>query len=1242
MARYEYIRPGNEDEFEDFCVRFYRQSLKRSGLVRYGKRGERQDGIDIIDQLCLKPLIAIQCKRHEPTKTIPPQEIKDEVSKVESSSQSVDHYIIATTARKSTNAQNTVQQLNQRSDESRQFKVEIHFWEDIYTRLNEFGRTIADFIFDGKRSDEEFLKPVQCDAGSYATADSANEAGELYSEIDTLFKDRRLEAAEHDISKLADPEQDSTLSTRRRYAILRLRAKLALEQLQFDEAARLFTLAYETCPELQQARQNRVLALSLSGEQKQAFVEAERFIRDGIETAFLISLLINNSSVSTDLSPHQDAINKYISSAEDVNVAIAHRYLAWDQPKPAIDAAQRAIDVAPKSAHALFARGMVAHHSALQGDWQHRNENLTDAIRYYSEAITAAERDKYSGLLPEIYFNRGRVNAVVGDLNQAVQDYRSAVRVSERPSLYAEAAVSFFLHILDYNSAREMLPILDATSDEAAFFTAVTEYYHAPYEKKKDYIIALASLAGREFNRATEARIFCVQWAIDLKDFPLARQCVPESFFKRQPFQGNTLLGWIELEDGNKERARENAALALDSSSRAAHQQEIAFLARLLVRLEEDDKALPLLERVATPGVLDDDCKQLIECAQRLNRHDTLLRICAELRQTNRQDNLIRKLEVQLLSNYAPDRAFDLVKQFVQYDEPYFSVVSNYLAVRLGKIDEVNFDNKILPSPNDFEPDEAYLVVTPYIEVGRYRDALEYLYQQLRMHFTEAHAHGQYIWYWLTYGKKANIPIHLEFVDEQSAVRLNSLTTGESRWVIAEDRQPDLARNEYSCSTSVVQTLVGKQIGDIVDLCGPSVQPQEERVVEVQTKYVCLFQDVLSNFQRRFPDVGAIQSMHLGSKENFDPSPLIENLGMRRQHVEEVTAFYHTNLCSLHFLSSQLGINERQLIIGLTDHDERFVRCVECSPQQYSEAAEAGFDTNKVVLDLSAIVTVSRLNAWSQLDKEREYLVSRATSDRIAEWLHLTETGSQPTAYSYLSDNGKIIIQEVTQEQLQNDRNEIQTIVTEVGALSAVKSSFALAKLDPIRREQYIRVCGLHTIESVILARDENALLWTDDLFVGVLAEADFGVKRIWTQLAFKVLENAGRIGGDIYSEITAKLAAWNYVATIWNPLDVISAGNLCDWDVSRWPLKQCIRLIGTCPLPPLSKARIALEVFRLLRRSACSELRQSPIVQAVLDALGNTNTVVWMRQNLDQYFRIDVSSAEFMKLELAYWLRLR
>ena len=76
LMRYRYPQPGNDDEFEDFCVRYYRHLLKRSGLVRYAKRGEEQDGIDIIDQLAPKPLVAIQCKLHEPHKTIRPQEIQ--------------------------------------------------------------------------------------------------------------------------------------------------------------------------------------------------------------------------------------------------------------------------------------------------------------------------------------------------------------------------------------------------------------------------------------------------------------------------------------------------------------------------------------------------------------------------------------------------------------------------------------------------------------------------------------------------------------------------------------------------------------------------------------------------------------------------------------------------------------------------------------------------------------------------------------------------------------------------------------------------------------------------------------------------------------------------------------------------------------------------------------------------------------------------------------------------------------
>ena len=235
-----------------------------------------------------------------------------------------------------------------------------------------------------------------------------------------------------------------------------------------------------------------------------------------------------------------------------------------------------------------------------------------------------------------------------------------------------------------------------------------------------------------------------------------------------------------------------------------------------------------------------------------------------------------------------------------------------------------------------------------------------------------------------------------------------------------------------------------------------------------------------------------------------------------------------------------------------------------------------------------------------------------------------------------------MILQNVTEEYLEHERNEVSNIVAKVSTLCVVKDSDSLADFDPKRRKQYVEICGLPSLGSVSIAKEEGALLWTDDLFVAVLGELDFGVKRVWTQLVFKTLEHRGRLDSNVCSEMTAKLSAWNYISTIWHVRDLIAAGNLCDWDANAWPLKQCIQLIGKCPFPLPKKARLAMEFFRLLRRSDCISLKQSPVIQSVLDAVGNSRAVEWMLQRLDSFFKIDFPSAEFLKVELLYWLRLR
>lgn len=1240
--RYTYPQPANDDEFEDFCVRFYRHLLKRDGLVRYGKRGERQHGIDVIDQQRMSPLFAIQCKQRESTKTLRPKEIKDEVSDAETSPLQIDHYIIATTAKKSRHAQNAVLKLNERSKESRPFVVEIHFWEEICTYLNEFGRAIADFILSGERVLPRTGDDITSHLGAVSTSPIVADVDDStsYAEIDKLLQDRKLEVAEHEITKLPDPERDTTLTDEQRHAVFRLKAKLALERGQFEEAARLFTLGYEACPGLLQSQQNRILAVELSGDHKRAFNETETLLNEAECSPVLVGLLIRNSRDANDLWPHQDKITEFGATDENVNLALVDKYLAWNQLESAEDAARKALAVAPRSAHAFFALGRVAHHLAFQGPWQDRVDRLAEATTYYSRAVSAAERDNYTALLPEIYTNRARVYGVLGKRDQAARDFQRAVQISDVASIYAVPAVRFLLSILDFASAQQLLPELDQESEEAAFLSTVIEFeFSQNDDDRRRHVLTMKGIADGSPDQAGEARFHCVQWAIELADIVLARDCVPESFVKQYPFQGYTLLAWIETEAGHEEQARQLADQAYDSTTRGADTQQISMLGRVLVRLGEHEKALPLFEHAATPGVFDDDCKRLLECAQQLGRDDVQLRICTELRQTRAHDSRVRELEVRLLSHYAPEQAFIQAKEYRASDGMFMLAASNYLAVRLGKLEEVALDADNLPAPDELEPEDAYIVVTTYIELERYWDALQFVYHQLRTHFSEDLAHGQYIAFMHQYGKRAGVPARLESVDSSSAVLLENLRTAKKRWFVIEGRGPDPARNEFSPSCSAAEMLVGKQVEDIVDLYSPSLQSQEEKLLEILPKYVYLYRDVLENFQHRFPASGAIQSFQvIGEDGSFDPLPMIESLRQRKHTSEGLTQLYLKSPCPLHIVASRLGTDVRRLMAALAKHEDWSLNCVRCPPREYSIAIDNNRDLNKIVLDLSAIVTISRLEAWEQFPAELKFYVSRTTYDEIAEWKRELETDTQPSGYSFLTEDGKVKFWTVTEEQIQSDRNEVEGILASVTDRCAIISSLAVSQLSRERREDYADVCGRGTLEALSAAKDNTASFWTDDIFIGIVAEGDFGLQRVWTQLVFGVLKNGGRITAETYSKITIQLAAWNYVNTIWFPEDVIAGGDLSEWDVNKWPLRQSIRLIGQCPIQ--YRGRIALDCIRLLRRSSCGELRQSAVIQAILSSVKSVSIVEWMLQNIDREFPIDIPFANFVRWELGYWLR--
>ena len=51
MDPYSINPPTSEEVFEELCLALLKRHWSRAGLERFGKRGERQFGVDILDTL---------------------------------------------------------------------------------------------------------------------------------------------------------------------------------------------------------------------------------------------------------------------------------------------------------------------------------------------------------------------------------------------------------------------------------------------------------------------------------------------------------------------------------------------------------------------------------------------------------------------------------------------------------------------------------------------------------------------------------------------------------------------------------------------------------------------------------------------------------------------------------------------------------------------------------------------------------------------------------------------------------------------------------------------------------------------------------------------------------------------------------------------------------------------------------------------------------------------------------------
>jgi hypothetical protein len=136
-------KPKDWNEFEDICLSSSKSRWGNPNFTRFGRAGQKQDGVDIYGHDNLGQLIGVQCKNtlHSLTESI----IDSELLKAESFSSPLSALYIATSASSDVHLQKYVMELSRQRVASGKFGVGILFWSDIEQDLGKDQNEVARF-----------------------------------------------------------------------------------------------------------------------------------------------------------------------------------------------------------------------------------------------------------------------------------------------------------------------------------------------------------------------------------------------------------------------------------------------------------------------------------------------------------------------------------------------------------------------------------------------------------------------------------------------------------------------------------------------------------------------------------------------------------------------------------------------------------------------------------------------------------------------------------------------------------------------------------------------------------------------------------------------------------------------------------------------------------------------------------------------------------------------------------------
>ncbi len=137
LVHFEYAPPRSWEQFEELCADLFEVMWGDPGLVRHGRAGQAQNGVDIVCSRGAVHPVGLQCKKKSkwPVARLSTSEIDKEIANAEHFVPPLKEFYLLTTAATDEAVQEHIRKLNVDRRQRGVFTVEVFFWPEIVRRV---------------------------------------------------------------------------------------------------------------------------------------------------------------------------------------------------------------------------------------------------------------------------------------------------------------------------------------------------------------------------------------------------------------------------------------------------------------------------------------------------------------------------------------------------------------------------------------------------------------------------------------------------------------------------------------------------------------------------------------------------------------------------------------------------------------------------------------------------------------------------------------------------------------------------------------------------------------------------------------------------------------------------------------------------------------------------------------------------------------------------------------------------